>query len=96
MTAAEVVAHPEYKHTIWDLPPDQKGTVAVPQGSGPPINIAYEVHGRGNRHLVVSLVAPLLTYYVLPNLLPKLGGNALRPRRPSQFVIYPQNSSSFP
>lgn len=54
MTAAEVVNHPEYSHTIWDLKPEKKGRVAVARNRGGPINIEYEVHGRGNKHLVVS------------------------------------------
>ncbi|KAH7402196.1 Alpha/Beta hydrolase protein [Phaeosphaeria sp. MPI-PUGE-AT-0046c] len=52
MTAEELKQHPEYNHTIWDLKPDQKGTVAVANDRGGPINIAYEVHGTGDRHLV--------------------------------------------
>jgi hypothetical protein len=56
MTAEELVQHPEYNHTIWDLKPEKKGKVAVANGRGGPIDIAYEVHGSGDRHLVVSLL----------------------------------------
>ncbi|KAF9741881.1 hypothetical protein PMIN06_008006 [Paraphaeosphaeria minitans] len=52
MTADELPKHPEYEHTIWDLKPTQAGKVAVAQGRGGPLNIAYEVHGHGNIHLV--------------------------------------------
>jgi hypothetical protein len=56
MTADELLQHPEYNHTIWDLKPEKKGKVAVANGRGGPIDIAYEVHGSGDRHLVVSLL----------------------------------------
>ncbi|KAF2107484.1 alpha/beta hydrolase-like protein [Lophiotrema nucula] len=52
LTAAELVEHPEYDHTVWDLKPEKKGRVAVAKDRGGPINIAYEVHGHGNRRLV--------------------------------------------
>lgn len=54
MTAEELLQHPEYNHTIWDLQPEQQGKVPVANGRGGPINIAYEVHGHGPRHVVVS------------------------------------------
>lgn len=57
MTAEELKAHPEYDHTIWDLKPEKQGKHAVANDRGGPINIAYEVHGTGDRHLVVSLVS---------------------------------------
>lgn len=56
LTPEELQQHPEYNHTIWDLKPTQKGKVPVAQGRGGPINIAYEVHGSGDRHLVVSML----------------------------------------
>jgi hypothetical protein len=54
MTAEELQKHPEYDHTIWDLKPEKKGKVTVANGRGGPIDIAYEVHGKGDRHMVVS------------------------------------------
>ena len=53
LTAAEIVQHPEYEHVTWDLTPSKKGKVAVANGRGGPVNIAYEVHGRGSIHIVV-------------------------------------------
>lgn len=55
MTADQLRAHPEYDHTIWHLEPEKSGTLPVANGRGGPINIAYEVHGTGDRHLVVSV-----------------------------------------
>lgn len=53
MTPDELLKHPEYDHTIWDLTPSQKGKAVVAKGRGGPINVAYEIHGHGPRHLVV-------------------------------------------
>ncbi|KAJ4361880.1 hypothetical protein N0V83_010821 [Neocucurbitaria cava] len=52
LTADELVKHPEYNHTIWPLEPEKKGKVQVAKDRGGPIDIAYEVHGHGDRHLV--------------------------------------------
>lgn len=65
MTPDELLKHPEYHHTIWDLKPERKGKVAVAKDRGGPLNIAYEVHGRGPRHMVVS------TSYSMHLLIPK-------------------------
>lgn len=54
MTPDELQKHPEFEHTIWKLKPTQKGKVAVAKNRGGPINIAYEVHGHGDRKIVVS------------------------------------------
>jgi hypothetical protein len=54
LTVEELQQHPEYNHTIWDLKPTKKGKVPVAKDRGGPINLAYEVHGSGDRHLVVS------------------------------------------
>lgn len=59
MTAEELQKHPEYEHTIWSLKPTQEGKVAVAKDRGGPINIAYEVHGHGERKLVVSSIQTL-------------------------------------
>ena len=55
LTAEELQKHPEYEHTIWKLTPDQEGKVAVAKDRGGPINVAYEVHGHGDRKIVVSV-----------------------------------------
>ncbi|PVI04039.1 alpha/beta-hydrolase [Periconia macrospinosa] len=52
MTAEELPKHPEYEHTIWDLKPTTKAKVAVAKDRGGPLQIAYEVHGRGDTHVV--------------------------------------------
>lgn len=53
LTAAEVLAHPEYPHTHWDLKPDQKDKVEVAKGRGGPLKIAYEIHGHGPSRIIV-------------------------------------------
>jgi hypothetical protein len=53
MTVEELLQHPEYPHTIWPLQPESQGRLPVAKDRGGPFNIAYEVHGRGDRHLVV-------------------------------------------
>jgi hypothetical protein len=58
MTASELLDHPEYQHTVWPLKPAQSGKLPVALGRGGPINIAYEVHGHGPRHLVVGDTVP--------------------------------------
>ncbi|KAM3415954.1 hypothetical protein BST61_g9444 [Cercospora zeina] len=52
LTAAEVLAHPEFPHTYWELKPDVKGSVEVAKGRGGPLRIAYEIHGRGSSRIV--------------------------------------------
>jgi hypothetical protein len=58
LTAAELMAHPEFPHVRWNLPPHRKGRVPVARGRGGPIRIAYEVHGTGP----VRLLVPPLTF----------------------------------
>jgi hypothetical protein len=54
LTVEKLEKHPEFPHTIWDLKPEKQGKVPVAKDRGGPLNIAYEVHGHGDRHLVVS------------------------------------------
>ena len=54
MNAAEIISYPGFQHVILDLPPTQKGVAVVAKDRGGPIKIAYELHGRGPRLLVVS------------------------------------------
>lgn len=65
LTAAELIAHPEFKNVTWDLPPTKKGKAAVAEGRGGPIQIAYEVHGRGPKCLVVYFISQLWLLYGL-------------------------------
>ncbi|KAL4867107.1 hypothetical protein BDV12DRAFT_186972 [Aspergillus spectabilis] len=53
LTAAEVVAHPAYKHLDWKLSPTTSGTCPVAQKRrGGPINLYYQIHGNGPIKLV--------------------------------------------
>ncbi|KAG8630103.1 hypothetical protein KVT40_001722 [Elsinoe batatas] len=52
MTAEELKAHPEYPHITWDLKPSRKGVSSVAEGRGGPLDISWEIHGQGPRHLV--------------------------------------------
>jgi hypothetical protein len=54
MAAEELLKHPEFDHTVWDLKPAKEGKLTVAKDRSGPINLAYEVHGHGDRHLVVS------------------------------------------
>jgi len=66
LTAAEVVQHPGFENVIWNLPTNKKGKVTVARSRGGPFDIAYEVHGTGPIHLVVSkLCLPLLFMILL-------------------------------
>lgn len=53
MKAAEVLKHPSFGHTTFELVPRLKGKVSVAKSRGGPLDIAYEVHGNGPRHLIV-------------------------------------------
>ena len=47
LTAAEVLAHPEYPHVNWDLKPSKREKIEVAKGRGGPFKLAYELHGHG-------------------------------------------------
>lgn len=51
----EILAHPAYPDTIWNLTPTQSGRLPVAADRGGPINIEWEVHGTGDIKLVVCL-----------------------------------------
>lgn len=56
LKAAEIVAHPAFKHVEWKLPATTSGKVDVAKGrSGGPIGLYYEIHGNGDRRVVVSV-----------------------------------------
>lgn len=61
LTVEQLQKHPEYEHTIWKLTPDHEGKVTVAKDRGGPINIAYEVHGHGDRKIVVSMPLSILS-----------------------------------
>ncbi|KAL5114041.1 hypothetical protein ACEQ8H_008097 [Pleosporales sp. CAS-2024a] len=52
MSPDELQQHPEYEHIIWHLEPTHKAKLPVAHGRGGPFNLAYEVHGAGDRRLV--------------------------------------------
>lgn len=54
LTVAEIVEHPAFEHVIHKLSPTKNDTLAVAKGRGGPFNMAYEIHGTGPIHLVVS------------------------------------------
>ena len=56
LSAEEVLKHPEFPHTNWDLKPDVKGSIDVAAGRGGPLKLAYEIHGRGSKKIVVSMI----------------------------------------
>ncbi|RDW82512.1 hypothetical protein BP6252_03624 [Coleophoma cylindrospora] len=51
-SVAEILAHPSYKDTIWQLVPTQSGRLPVAKTRGGPLDIAWEVHGKGDIKLV--------------------------------------------
>lgn len=54
LSALQLQEHPEFPHVNWELTPTKKGKIATAKDRGGPINIAYEVHGNGPAHIVVS------------------------------------------
>lgn len=56
LTADEIQAYPEYPHVHWELPAEKKGRIEVASKRGGPFKIAYEVHGRGPRKIIVSVM----------------------------------------
>ena len=54
LTAAEIVEHPAFNTVKWQLKPTKKGKCPAARGRGGPFEIAYEIHGTGPIHLVVS------------------------------------------
>ncbi|CZT05834.1 related to alpha/beta hydrolase [Rhynchosporium graminicola] len=49
---AEILAHPSYPDTVWNLTPTQSGQLPVAAERGGPINIDWEVHGKGVTKMV--------------------------------------------
>jgi hypothetical protein len=53
LTAAEIIAHPEFSKVTWDLKSTKQGIAEVGEGRGGPYDISYEIHGTGEICLVV-------------------------------------------
>ncbi|KAH8594699.1 Alpha/Beta hydrolase protein [Bisporella sp. PMI_857] len=51
-TVAEVLAHPAHPYTLWNLEPTRKGLLPVAANRGGPLNIEWEVHGKGDIKLI--------------------------------------------
>jgi len=58
---AEILAHPAFPDTIWNLTPTQSGRLPVAAKRGGPINIEWEVHGKGDIKLVVCISGKLIS-----------------------------------
>lgn len=54
---AEILAHTSYPDTIWNLTPTQRGQLPVAATRGGPFKIDWEVHGKGDIKLVVSMLS---------------------------------------
>lgn len=78
LTAAEILAHPEFGKVPWEGKPTKEGFVEVAKGRGGPISIAYEVHGTGPNKLVVSPRLHLVDFMDL-SLILCIGLNTLLP-----------------
>ena len=55
LTAAELQAHPEYPHVVWDLPSTRSGTTTAGIDRGGPYKVAWEIHGVGPRHVCLIM-----------------------------------------
>lgn len=53
LSVEEILKHPEFNHVNWDLKPEKREKVEVAKGRGGPFHLAYELHGRGPRKIVV-------------------------------------------
>ena len=62
---AELLKHELYETAVWDLKPESQGRLAVAHGRGGPFHLAWEVHGRGPIHIVVSPDTPSLSRFDL-------------------------------
>ena len=52
----EILQHPTYPDTIWNLTPTQTGMLPVAAGRGGPFKLKWEVHGNGPIKLVVIFI----------------------------------------
>lgn len=64
LTAKELVEHPGFQHIQWKLPKDQEGHLEVAKGrTGGPLKMWYEIHGKGDTRMVVSIHEALRPSY---------------------------------
>lgn len=55
LKAAELTAHPAFKHLKWNLPREKEDYAEVAKGrKGGPFKLWYEIHGKGSTKIVVS------------------------------------------
>ena len=55
LKAAELIAHPGFKHLAWKIPVADEGHAEVAKGrSGGPFKLWYQIHGKGSTRIVVS------------------------------------------
>jgi hypothetical protein len=57
-----VQAHPEFPYITWDLKPESKGKLSVAKTRGGPLDIAWEVHGEGEKKMVVSAFFLIISF----------------------------------
>ena len=62
MKAEDIVVHPEFPYVNWNLAPTRKERIVIARGRGGPFRIAYEIHGKGPIHMVVSLRLHVLLF----------------------------------
>ena len=48
-----MLEHPLYDKALYDLKPTSAGKLAVARGRGGPVNLAWEIHGRGPVRILV-------------------------------------------
>ena len=60
----EILALPEFPDVLWNLTPDQSGRLPVAANRGGPVNIEWEVHGRGDIKLIVCDVTMYFLHHV--------------------------------
>lgn len=56
LSVEEILKHPEFNHVNWDLKPEKREKIEIAKGRGGPFHLAYELHGRGPRKIVVGPV----------------------------------------
>ncbi|KAK4892219.1 hypothetical protein LTR27_009228 [Elasticomyces elasticus] len=52
LSVNEVLKHPEFPHTNWDLKAEKEEKINVAAGRGGPFKLSYELHGHGPRKII--------------------------------------------